>query len=53
MKTQWVLQGRGVQQNCEQDWKCSYRRDWWLPRGKELGEEWSGRLGLADASFYI
>ena len=25
------------------------RMDLWLPRGRELGEEWSGRLGLADA----
>ena len=23
-----------------------------LPRGMGLGEEWSGRLGLADVSFY-
>jgi len=29
------------------------RTDLWLPRGRGLGEEWSGRLGLADVSFYI
>ena len=26
---------------------------WWLPRETELGEKWSGGLGLADVSFYI
>ena len=30
-----------------------HREDWWLPRGRELGEGWSRRLGLADVSFYI
>ena len=29
------------------------RTDWWLPRGRGLGEGCSGRLGLADVSFYI
>ena len=29
------------------------RTDWWLPRKRGLGEGWSGRLGLADVSFYI
>ena len=29
------------------------RTDWWLPRGRGLGEGRSGRLGLADLSFYI
>ena len=24
-----------------------------VARGRDLGEGWSGRLGLADASFYI
>ena len=25
----------------------------WLPRGRGLGEGWSGKLGLADVSDYI
>ena len=29
------------------------RRDWWLPTGRRLEEGWSGRLGVADSSFYI
>ena len=29
------------------------RTDLWLPWGRRLGEEWSGRLGLADISFYM
>ena len=29
------------------------RTDWWLPRGRRLKEKWSGRLVLADVSFYI
>ena len=29
----------------------TYRTDWWLPRGRGLGEGWSGRLRLADVSF--
>ena len=29
------------------------RTDLRLPRGRGLGEGWSGRLGLADVSFYI
>ena len=28
------------------------RRDLWLPRGRWLGEGWSGRLGLAVVSYY-
>ena len=28
------------------------RTDLWLPRGRGLGEGWSGRLGLADVGFY-
>ena len=27
------------------------RAAWWLPKGKQSGEGWSGRLGLADAIF--
>ena len=27
------------------------RTDLWLPRGRELKEGWSGRLGLADVSY--
>ena len=29
------------------------RTDRWLPRRKGLGEGWSGKLGLADVSFYV
>ena len=29
------------------------RTDWWLPRGRGLGEGWSGSLVLADVSYYI
>ena len=29
------------------------RTDLWLPRGRELGEGWSGRLRLADISYYV
>jgi len=29
------------------------KTDWYSPRGRELREEWSGRLGLADVSLYI
>ena len=29
------------------------RTDWWLPRRRGLGEGWSGRLGLAEVSFYL
>ena len=29
------------------------RIDWWLPRGRGIGEGWSERLGLADVSYYI
>ena len=29
------------------------RTDWWLPRGRGLGEGWSGRWGWADANYYI
>ena len=29
------------------------RTDPWLPRGRELGEGWSGRLRLADISYYV
>ena len=28
------------------------RTDLWLPGGRELGEGWSGRLRLADTSYY-
>ena len=31
----------------------AYKTDWWLPRGRGLGEGWSGRLRLADVSFSI
>ena len=27
------------------------RTDWWLPKGRKLGEGWSGRVGLADVIF--
>ena len=27
------------------------RTDWWLPRGRKLGEGWSGRVGLAAVIF--
>ena len=27
------------------------RADWWLPKGRGLGEEWTGRLRLADVKF--
>ena len=30
-----------------------HRIDLWLPRGRGLGEVWGGRLGLADANYYI
>ena len=29
------------------------RTDLWLPRGRSVGEEWTGSLGLADANYYI
>ena len=29
------------------------RTDLWLPRGRGLGEGWSGSLGLADVSYSI
>ena len=29
------------------------KTDWWLPRGRGVGEGWSVRLELADVSFYI
>ena len=29
------------------------RTDWCLPTGRGFGEGWSGKLGLADVSFYI
>ena len=29
------------------------KTDWWLPRGRGLGEGWSGMPGLADVSYYI
>ena len=29
------------------------RIDWWLPRGRGVGEGRSGSLGLADANCYI
>ena len=32
--------------------KQNHGTDWWLPRGRGLGEGWSARLGLADVSFY-
>ena len=28
----------------------TYRIDWWLPRGRGVGEDRSGSLGLADAN---
>ena len=31
----------------------SQRTDLWLPRGRGMGEGWSGSLGLADANYYI
>ena len=35
----------------------SYKRtlflEWWLPRGRGLGEGWIGSFGLADANWYI
>ena len=27
------------------------RAGWWLPKGRGLGEEWTGRLPLADVKF--
>ena len=30
----------------------TWRTDLWLPRGRGLAEGWSGRLGLADLSYY-
>ena len=27
------------------------RMDWWLPKGRGLGEQWTGRLHLADVNF--
>ena len=27
--------------------------DFWMPRGRVLGEGWSGKLGLVDANYYI
>ena len=30
-----------------------HREDLRLPSERELGERWSGRLGLADVSYYI
>ena len=29
------------------------RTDFWLPRGRWVGEGWIGSLGLADANYYI
>ena len=29
------------------------KTDLWLPRGRGVGEGWSGSLGLADANYYI
>ena len=29
------------------------RRDLWLPRERELREQWIWSLGLADANYYI
>ena len=29
------------------------RTDWWLPRGRGVGEGWIGSLGLADGNYYI
>ena len=29
------------------------RVDWWLPRGRGVGEARSGSLGLIDANWYI
>ena len=29
-----------------------WKTDLWLPRGRGFGEGWSGRLGLADVSYY-
>ena len=29
------------------------RTDSWSPRGQRVGEGWTGRLGLADAKYYI
>ena len=28
------------------------RTDFWMPRGRVLGEGWSGKLGLVDANYY-
>ena len=28
------------------------RAELWLPRGREMGEQWSGNLGLADVNYY-
>ena len=25
----------------------------WLPKGREVGKGWSGRLGLGEANYYI
>ena len=36
--------------NAETDPQAS--TDLWLPRGRELGEGWRGRLGLANVSYY-
>ena len=33
--------------------KQVWRADFWLPMGRVLGEGKSGRLGLADISYYI
>ena len=30
-----------------------YRTDLWLPRRREEGEGWTGRLGLVGANYYI
>ena len=31
----------------------TYRTDFWLPWGREVGKGQIGSLGLADASYYI
>ena len=32
--------------------ECLQRMDWWLPRGREVGQDGSGSLILADTNLY-
>ena len=46
------VESKITQMNLSMKKSQTKRIDWWVPRGRGLGEGWSRRLELADVSFY-